>query len=90
MDVATRIGICQRDHKLKMAVDDYVEQFHFNLMEVVHEWAKGLVSMVNPSINKLMLKIGYAKFTFPATRNSKLFIHSNLSDKYWGKNICLM
>jgi superfamily II RNA helicase len=33
-----------------MTVDDYVEQFHFGLMEVVFEWARGMVILLNIEI----------------------------------------
>ena len=32
---------------MKIPVDDYKETFHFGLMEVVFEWARGMVSNLN-------------------------------------------
>ena len=42
--VATRIGEAQKECGLLEPVLDFVEQFNFGLIEVVHEWAKGVVS----------------------------------------------
>lgn len=43
LEVAGRIGTLQRECGLPMPVGDYVDQFHFGLMEVVFEWARGMV-----------------------------------------------
>ncbi|XP_059090527.1 superkiller complex protein 2-like [Tigriopus californicus] len=39
---ATRIGQVQKDCGMEQAVQDYVEQFNFGLVEVVYEWARGM------------------------------------------------
>ena len=46
LNIASRIGQLQRDCGVPIPVDDYVEQFHFGLMEVVFEWARGMVRVV--------------------------------------------
>ena len=43
--VAEKIGRLQKESGLPIPVEDYVEQFHFNLMEVVFEWARGMVRL---------------------------------------------
>jgi len=40
--IATKIGKVQRDCNLPEPVGDFVDQFKFGLVEVVHEWAHGL------------------------------------------------
>ena len=44
LKMATSIGELQKACGLPFPVDDYVEDFHFGLMEVVYEWARGMVS----------------------------------------------
>ena len=44
MSKAELVGQLQREVGMLMPVEDYMEQFHFGLMEVVHEWARGMVS----------------------------------------------
>ncbi|KAL8606412.1 hypothetical protein ACOMHN_060317 [Nucella lapillus] len=39
---ADQIGGLQKEAGMKIAVGDYKEMFHFNLMEVVFEWARGM------------------------------------------------
>ena len=39
---ATKVGQTQVDCGLLEPVGDYVESFHFGLVEVVHEWARGM------------------------------------------------
>lgn len=41
-EIAERIGRTQQIFGLKEAVGDFVDQFRFELAEVVYEWAKGL------------------------------------------------
>ncbi|GFO05994.1 helicase ski2w [Plakobranchus ocellatus] len=41
---AQLVGQLQREVGMTMPVEDYMEQFHFGLMEVVYEWAQGKVS----------------------------------------------
>ncbi|KAH9503389.1 Helicase SKI2W [Bulinus truncatus] len=40
--IAESIGIVQKEVGMQETVQDYVEQFHFGLMEVVFEWARGM------------------------------------------------
>ena len=47
MAKAEQIGRLQKEVGMKIPVDDYKETFHFGLMEVVFEWARGMVSDVN-------------------------------------------
>ena len=47
LEVAKRIGALQKECGLLMPVGDYAEQFHFSLMEVVFEWARGMVCIVD-------------------------------------------
>ncbi|GFS05858.1 helicase SKI2W [Elysia marginata] len=39
---AEMVGRLQKEVGMLMPVEDYMEQFHFGLMEVVHEWARGM------------------------------------------------
>lgn len=41
------IGKLQKEVGMLMPVEDYKEQFHFGLMEVVFEWARGMVSSID-------------------------------------------
>lgn len=42
LDKAEQIGRLQRDVGMKIPMDDYKDGFHFGLMEVVFEWARGM------------------------------------------------
>nr|KAG5700480.1 hypothetical protein BaRGS_013967 [Batillaria attramentaria] len=42
LEKAVQIGRLQRDVGMKIPVDDYKDSFHFGLMEVVFEWARGM------------------------------------------------
>ena len=44
LKIAEDIGTLQRQCGLAFTVDDYLDSFKFGLMEVVFEWARGLVS----------------------------------------------
>lgn len=44
---AEMIGKLQKEVGMLMPVEDYKEQFHFGLMEVVFEWARGMVSSID-------------------------------------------
>jgi superfamily II RNA helicase len=55
-EIAERIGRTQQIFGLKEAVGDFVDQFRFELAEVVYEWAKGLVSLVNLYKSRLVNK----------------------------------
>ncbi|RUS89106.1 hypothetical protein EGW08_003114 [Elysia chlorotica] len=39
---AKLVGLLQKEVGMLMPVEDYMEQFHFGLMEVVQEWARGM------------------------------------------------
>ena len=45
-EIAERIGRTQQLFGLKEVVGDFVDQFRFELTEVVYEWAKGVVSKI--------------------------------------------
>ncbi|XP_041370282.1 LOW QUALITY PROTEIN: helicase SKI2W-like [Gigantopelta aegis] len=42
LEVAERIGKLQKECGMSMPVEDFKALFHFNLMEVVFEWARGM------------------------------------------------
>lgn len=44
-DAATRIALCEREHGIDTSVEDYLKEFKFGLVEVVYEWANGMVSI---------------------------------------------
>ena len=46
LGVARKIGQLQKECGLQIPVEDYVSQFHFGLVEVVFEWAHGVVCTV--------------------------------------------
>lgn len=41
--VAQRVGQLQQECGLSQSVEEFVEQFSFSLVEVVYEWARGMV-----------------------------------------------
>ena len=43
LDTATRIALTEREHSLDTSVEDYLNELKFGLVEVVHEWANGMV-----------------------------------------------
>ena len=47
LEVAERIGKLQKECGMTEPVEDFMASFHFGLMEVVFEWARGMVSSVN-------------------------------------------
>ena len=42
--IAEKIGLIQKECGLKIPVEQFKESFKFGLMEVVFEWARGMVS----------------------------------------------
>lgn len=44
LEKAEQIGRLQKEVGMKIPVEDYKEEFHFGLMEVAFEWARGMVS----------------------------------------------
>ena len=57
LGIARKINSLQRQYGIQTAVD-YEEEFKFNLMEVVFEWARGMVNMfINQLYNKFLLVI---------------------------------
>lgn len=49
---ATARGLAQVqiDHGIEITVQEYVGTLNFGLMEVVHEWAGGMVTLSNPQV----------------------------------------
>ena len=47
MDIAERVGVVQDRHKVSAA--DAEKKLKFGLVEVVYEWAKGMVSDFQPN-----------------------------------------
>ena len=45
LDIARKVGNIQKQCELRIPVEDYVDQFKFGLMEVVFEWARGMVRL---------------------------------------------
>lgn len=45
IDTATRIALCEREHGIDTSVEDYLNELKFGLVEVVYEWAKGMVRL---------------------------------------------
>ncbi|KAK2180911.1 hypothetical protein NP493_420g03012 [Ridgeia piscesae] len=44
LEIATNIGELQHDCGLDIQVEDYVDEFNFDLMDIVFEWARGVKS----------------------------------------------
>ncbi|KAK2149228.1 hypothetical protein NP493_3034g00010 [Ridgeia piscesae] len=42
LEIATKIGELQHDCGLDIQVEDYVDEFNFDLMDIVFEWARGV------------------------------------------------
>lgn len=51
--VAEKLGQIQKKHIKDFVVADYVSEFKFGLVEVVYEWARGMVSHVLSIISLL-------------------------------------
>lgn len=47
--MAEEIALLQRKCGLQESVEDFVEQYKFGLVEVVYEWARGMVRVCAPS-----------------------------------------
>jgi hypothetical protein len=43
-ETATRIALCEREHGIDVSVEDTLRELKFGLVEVVYEWARGMVS----------------------------------------------
>lgn len=41
------IGQIQKEAGMTMPVEDFVEKYHFGLVEVVFEWARGMVNILH-------------------------------------------
>ena len=63
--VAEKLGRIQKQHIKDFVVADYVAEFKFGLVEVVFEWARGMVS------SPILLYLWYTTYS---TRRSKLFV----------------
>ena len=44
-DVATQIALTEREHGINTSVEEYLKELKFGLVEVVYEWARGMVIM---------------------------------------------
>ena len=44
-DVATQIALTEREHGIDTSVEEYLKELKFRLVEVVYEWARGMVIM---------------------------------------------
>ena len=44
LDVATQIALSERNHGIDTSVEDYLKELKFGLVEVVYEWARGMVN----------------------------------------------
>ena len=42
LEIATKIGELQHSCGLDIQVEDYVDEFNFDLMDIVFEWARGV------------------------------------------------
>lgn len=42
-DVATQIALTEREQGIDTSVEDYLKELKFGLVEVVYEWARGMV-----------------------------------------------
>ena len=47
-ETATRIALCEREHGIDVSVEDTLRELKFGLVEVVYEWACGMVSTHQP------------------------------------------
>ena len=55
VEIATKIGELQHSCGLDIQVEDYLEEFNFDLMDIVFEWARGVkvITTVTPRYNML-------------------------------------
>lgn len=47
--IAEHIGQVQKQCGLKIPIEDYKDEFNFALMQVVFEWARGMVRLISSS-----------------------------------------
>ena len=45
-DTATRIALCEREHGIDTSIEECLKELKFGLVEVVYEWASGMVSYI--------------------------------------------
>ena len=45
-ETATRIALCEQEHGIDVSVEDSLKELKFGLVEVVYEWARGMVRQV--------------------------------------------
>ena len=45
-DTATRIALCECEHGIDVSVEESLKELKFGLVEVVHEWACGMVRTI--------------------------------------------
>ena len=45
-DAATQIALREREHGIDTSVEDYLSELNFGLVEVVYEWANGMVRVL--------------------------------------------
>ena len=57
-DAATRIAQCEREHGIDTSVEDSLNELKFGLVEVVYEWANGMVRVATV-LNIILLTILY-------------------------------
>ena len=62
-DAATRIAQCEREHGIDISVEDSLNELKFGLVEVVYEWANGMVRVATLS-KIILLTIGLVIFIF--------------------------
>ena len=43
--MATQIALTEREHGIDTSVEEYLKELKFGLVEVVYEWARGMVIM---------------------------------------------
>ena len=44
-DVATQIALTERQYGIDTSVEEYLKELKFGLVEVVYEWARGMVGV---------------------------------------------
>ena len=45
-DAATSIALCEREHGIDTSVEECLNELKFGLVEVVYEWANGMVRVI--------------------------------------------
>ena len=46
LDTATSIALCEREHGIDTSIEESLKELNFGLVEVVYEWANGMVSYI--------------------------------------------